>query len=284
MKYSIIYLALLFLFSCRNGDNNIGSIPSDSANLFVKSNDSIEDKDPPNDPEDGYYPNPDEVVFPLDFELKTYYIEPGTYHDTDELSKIKRKGQWLGCFKNASGEIELKSVQVNFKRVFDEMMDVDKRKPSGIEPIISEAVNCEFVINSIGGMKPKMIVSLIPDYNEFQLGDLATIKSENATYKVYTTGQKVIENEQEGIREFKLFLTEISKNGEKKNQLLIQVPTFGEYGPPVIRVVLAAYLDEDSIPDFIISNENSTYVYLSSFASESQIVKVVGSDVLPSGC
>jgi hypothetical protein len=34
----------------------------------------------------------------------------------------------------------------------------------------------------------------------------------------------------------------------------------------------------------ILNNESGTYVYLSKFASESEIVRVVGSEVLPSGC
>ena len=85
-------------------------------------------------------------------------------------------------------------------------------------------------------------------------------------------------------RRSNIFVESKDKNGEKKTQLLMQVPTFGNYGPPSIRIVLSSYLDDDAIPDFILSNESATYVYLSKFAADNEIVKVVGSTILPSGC
>jgi hypothetical protein len=285
MKKSIVLLSLLSLFSCRNGESNLGSSAGGAVNEDMNKESQTENNDPPDDYAEGIFPNPDEEFFPLEFELKTYYIEPtGGYHDTDELPKIKQKNEWLGFYKNDAGEIELKAVKMTFKRVFDDMVDSDKKRPTGIEPVPSDPINCEFVLNPIGGMKPKKLVSLVPDAESFLPGEQKTIKSNDVVYRIYATGEKVMENDQEGIRNYMLFVESKDKNGVKKTQLLMHVPTFGEYGPPSIRIALASYLDDDSIPDFILSNESGTYVYLSKFASESEIVRVVGSDVLPSGC
>ncbi len=284
MKKPFLFLVFILLFSCENNESKNssgGEVAAVEKTIKVKSENT---SDPPDDNAEGVFPSSDEEVFPLEFDVKTYFIEPGTYHATDELPKIKKKENWVAFYKNEAGEMELKAVKISFKRVFDELMDTDKRNPTGIEPIISNAENCEFVLNPIGGMKPKKLVPLIPNQKDFQPGDLVTIKSDNTVYKVYATGQKVMENDQEGIREFKLFVTEISKNGEKKNQLLMQVPTFGKHTPPFIRLVLAAYLDDDTIPDFILSDENTTYIYLSKYADSTEIVKIVGSTILPSGC
>jgi hypothetical protein len=139
-------------------------------------------------------------------------------------------------------------------------------------------------LNPIGGMKPKKLVSLIPEVERFIPGEQKIIKSNDVIYRIYATGDKVIENDQEGIRNYQLFVESKDKNGEKKTQLLMHVPTFGNYGPPSIRIVLSSYLDDDAIPDFILSNESATYVYLSKFAADNEIVKVVGSTILPSGC
>lgn len=285
MKKSIVLLSLLVLFSCRNGESNLGSSAGGAVNEDMNKESQVENNDPPDDYAEGVFPNPDEEIFPIEFELKTYYIEPsGAYHDTDELPKIKQKEEWLGFYKNDDGEMELKAVKMTFKRVFDDMVDSDKKRPTGIEPIPSDAINCEFVLNPIGGMKSKKLVSLVPNAESFLPGEQKTIKSNDIVYRIYATGEKVMENDQEGIRNYQLFVESKDKSGEKKTQLLMQVPTFGEYGPPTIRIVLASYLDDDAIPDFILSNESGTYVYLSKFASESEIVRVVGSDVLPSGC
>jgi hypothetical protein len=285
MKKSVILVLLLVLFSCRNGESNLGSSAGGAVNEDMNKESQTENNDPPDDYAEGVFPNPDEEFFPVEFELKTYYIEPtGGYHDTDELPKIKQKDEWLGFYKNDAGEMEFKPVKMTFKRIFDDLVDSDKKRPTGIEPVPSDAVNCEFVLNPIGGMKPKKLVSLVPDAESFLPGEQKTIKSNDVVYRIYATGEKVMENDQEGIRNYMLFVESKDKNGGKKTQLLMQVPTFGEYGPPSIRIVLASYLDDDSIPDFILSNESGTYVYLSKFASESEIVRVVGSDVLPSGC
>jgi len=283
-KLSFVFL-LLALFSCGNEDKKAKPANNGAVKSENKKKTQTENNDPPDDYAEGIFPNSDEEVFPTEFELKTYLIEiAGAYHDTDELPKIKQKDEWLGCYKNDAGEMELKTVKMTFKRVFDEMMDSDKKRPTGIEPIPSDAVNCEFVLNPIGGMKPKKLVSLIPEVERFIPGEQKIIKSNDVVYRIYATGDKVIENDQEGIRNYQLFVESKDKNGEKKTQLLMQVPTFGNYGPPSIRIVLSSYLDDDSIPDFILSNESATYVYLSKFAADNEIVKVVGSTILPSGC
>lgn len=285
MKKPFLSVLLILLFSCGNNESKNSSDGEAVAVEKTKKVESESTSDPPDDYAEGVFPNPDEDFFPIEFELKTYYIEPsGAYHDTDELPKIKQKEEWLGFYKNDVGEMELKPVKMTFKRVFDDMVDSDKKRPTGIEPVPSDAVNCEFVLNPIGGMKPKKLISLIPDAESFLPGEQKTIKSNDVVYRIYATGEKVMENDQEGIRNYQLFVESKDKNGEKKTQLLMQVPTFGEYGPPSIRIVLASYLDDDAIPDFILTNESGTYVYLSKFASESEIVRVVGSDVLPSGC
>jgi hypothetical protein len=285
MKKPFLFLVLIFLFSCGNNESKNSSEGEAAAVEKTKKVESENTSDPLDDYAEGVFPNPDEEAFPMEFELKTYYIEPtGGYHDTDELPKIKQKNEWLGFYKNDAGEMELKAVKMTFKRVFDDLVDSDKKRPTGIEPVPSDAVNCEFVLNPIGGMKPKKLVSLVPDAESFLPGEQKTIKSNDVVYRIYATGEKVMENDQEGIRNYMLFVESKDKNGAKKTQLLMQVPTFGKYGPPSIRIVLASYLDDDSIPDFILSNNSGTYVYLSKFASESEIVRVVGSDVLPSGC
>ncbi len=285
IKKTTLFLIFLIFFSCRNGESNLGSSAGGAVSEDMNKESQVENNDPPDDYAEGVFPNPDEEIFPTEFELKTYYIVPsGAYHDTDELPKIKQKEEWLGFYKNDAGELELKAVKMIFKRVFDEMMDSDKKRPTGIEPIPSDAVNCEFVLNPIGGMKPKKLVSLVNEADSFLPGEQKIIKSNDVVYRIYATGVKVIENDQEGIRNYQLFVESKDKNGMKKTQLLMQVPTFGKDGLPSIRIVLASYLDDDSIPDFILENENDTYIYLSKFASESEIVKVVGSDVLPSGC
>ena len=283
-KLSFVFL-LLALFSCGNEDKKAKPATNGAVKSENKKKTQTENNDPPDDYAEGIFPNSDEEVFPTEFELKTYLIEiAGAYHDTDELPKIKQKDEWLGCYKNDAGEMELKTVKMTFKRVFDEMMDSDKKRPTGIEPIPSDAVNCEFVLNPIGGMKPKKLVSLIPEVERFIPGEQKIIKSNDVIYRIYATGDKVIENDQEGVRNYQLFVESKDKNGEKKTQLLMQVPTFGNYGPPSIRIVLSSYLDDDAIPDFILSNESATYVYLSKFAADNEIVKVVGSTILPSGC
>lgn len=285
MKKPFLFLVLIFLFSCGNNDSKNSSEGGAVAVEKTKKVESENSSDPPDDYAEGVFPNLDEEVFPVEFELKTYYIEPSSaYHDTDELPKIKQKEEWLGFYKNDDGEMELKTVKMTFKRVFDDMVDSDKKRPTGIEPIPSDAVNCEFVLNPIGGMKPKKLVSLLPNTESFLPFGQKTIKSNEVVYRIYATGDKVMENDQEGIRNYQLFVESKDKNGVKKTQLLMQVPTFGKDGPPSIRIVIASYLDDDSIPDFILTNESRTYVYLSKFASESEIVRVVGSDVLPSGC
>jgi len=285
MKNSIVLLSLLALFSCRNGESNLGSSAGGAVNENMIKESQAENNDPPDDYAEGIFPNPDDEIFPTEFEIKTYYIHAaGSYHDTDELPKIKQKEEWLGCYKNDAGEMELKAVKMTFKRVFDEMMDSDKKRPTGIEPIPSDPVNCEFVLNPIGGMKPKKLVSLVPEASQFFPGEQKTIKSNDVVYRIYATGKKVVEEDLEGIRKYQLFVESMDKNGVKKTQLLMQVPTFGEYGPPTIRIVLASYLDDDTIPDFILSNESETYVFLSKFASESEILRVVGADVLYGGC
>lgn len=285
MKKPFLFLVLIFLFSCGNNESKNSSEDGAVAVEKTKKVESENSSDPPDDYAEGVFPNLDEEVFPVGFELKTYYIEPSSaYHDTDELPKIKQKEEWLGFYKNDAGEMELKTVKMTFKRVFDDMVDSDKKRPTGIEPIPSDAVNCEFVLNPIGGMKPKKLVSLLPNTESFLPFGQKTIKSNEVVYRIYATGDKVMENDQEGIRNYQLFVESKDKNGVKKTQLLMQVPTFGKDGPPSIRIVIASYLDDDSIPDFILTNESRTYVYLSKFASESEIVRVVGSDVLPSGC
>jgi len=285
MKRTFLFLVLILLFSCGNNESKNSSKGEEAAVEKTKKVESENTSDPPDDYAEGVFPNPDEEVFPMEFELKTYYIEPtGGYHDTNELPKIKQKNEWLGFYKNDAGEMELKAVKMTFKRVFDSMMDSDKKRPTGIEPIPSDADNCEFVLNPIGGMKPKKLVFLIPEVERFIPGEQKIIKSNDVIYRIYATGDKVIENDQEGVRKYQLFVESKDKNGEKKTQLLMQVPTFGNYGPPSIRIVLSSYLDDDSIPDFILSNESATYVYLSKFAAENEIVKVVGSTILPSGC
>lgn len=285
MKKPFLFLVLIFLFSCGNNESKNSSEGGAVAVEKTKKVESENSSDPPDDYAEGVFPNLDEEVFPVEFELKTYYIEPSSaYHDTDELPKIKQKEEWLGFYKNDDGEMELKTVKMSFKRVFDDMVDSDKKRPTGIEPIPSDAVNCEFVLNPIGGMKPKKLVSLLPNTESFLPFGQKTIKSNEVVYRIYATGDKVMENDQEGIRNYQLFVESKDKNGVKKTQLLMQVPTFGKDGPPSIRIVIASYLDDDSIPDFILTNESRTYVYLSKFASESEIVRVVGSDVLPSGC
>lgn len=285
MKKPFLFLVLIFLFSCGNNESKNSSEGGAVAVEKTKKVESENSSDPPDDYAEGVFPNLDEEVFPVEFELKTYYIEPSSaYHDTDELPKIKQKEEWLGFYKNDDGEMELKTVKMTFKRVFDDMVDSDKKRPTGIEPIPSDAVNCEFVLNPIGGMKPKKLVSLLPNTESFLPFGQKTIKSNEVVYRIYATGDKVMENDQEGIRNYQLFVESKDKNGVKKTQLLMQVPTFGKDGPPSIRIVIASYLDDDSIPDFILTNESRTYVYLSKFASESEIVRVVGSDVLPSGC
>lgn len=285
IKKTTLFLIFLIFFSCRNGESNLGSSAGGAVSEDMNKESQVENNDPPDDYAEGIFPNQDEEVFPYEFELKTYYIElSGAYHDTDELPKIKQKEEWLGFYKNYAGELELKAVKMTFKRVFDDMVDSDKKRPTGIEPIPSDAINCEFVLNPIGGMKPKKLVSLVPDTENFLPGEQKTIKTNDVVYRIYATGDKVMENDQEGIRNYQLFVESKDKNGMKKTQLLMQVPTFGKDGLPSIRIVLASYLDDDSIPDFILENENDTYIYLSKFASESEIVKVVGSDVLPSGC
>ena len=241
MKKSIVFLSLLALFSCRNGESNLGSSAGGAVNEDMNKESQAKNNDPPDDYAEGVFPNPDEEFFPVEFELKTYYIEPfGAYHDTDELPKIKQKEEWLGFYKNDAGEMELKAVKMTFKRVFDDMVDSDKKRPTGIEPIPSDAINCEFVLNPIGGMKPKKLVSLLPDAESFLPGEQKTIKSNDVVYRIYATGYKVMENDQEGIRNYQLFVESKDKNGEKKTQLLMQSPTFGEYGPPSIRIVLAS--------------------------------------------
>lgn len=285
MKKPFLFLVLIFLFSCGNNENKNSSEDGAVAVEKTKKVESENSSDPPDDYAEDVFPNLDEEVFPVEFELKTYYIEPSSaYHDTDELPKIKQKEEWLGFYKNDAGEMELKTVKMTFKRVFDDMVDSDKKRPTGIEPIPSDDVNCEFVLNPIGGMKPKKLVSLLPNTESFLPFGQKTIKSNEVVYRIYATGDKVMENDQEGIRNYQLFVESKDKNGVKKTQLLMQVPTFGKDGPPSIRIVIASYLDDDSIPDFILTNESRTYVYLSKFASESEIVRVVGSDVLPSGC
>ena len=285
IKKTTLFLIFLIFFSCRNGESNLGSSAGGAVSEDMNKESQVENNDPPDDYAEGVFPNLDEEIFPTEFELKTYYIVPsGAYHVTDELPKIKQKEEWLGFYKNDAGELELKAVKMIFKRVFDEMMDSDKKRPTGIEPIPSDADNCEFVLNPIGGMKPKKLVSLVNEADSFLPGEQKIIKSNDVVYRIYATGVKVIENDQEGIRNYQLFVESKDKNGMKKTQLLMQVPTFGKDGLPSIRIVLASYLDDDSIPDFILENENDTYIYLSKFASESEIVKVVGSDVLPSGC
>jgi len=285
IKKTTLFLIFLIFFSCRNEESNHESSSGKEINKETKKESQTENNDPPDDYAEGVFPNTDDEFFPKEFEMKTYYIEPsGAYHDTEELPKIKQKEEWIGVYKNEEGELELKTVKMTFKRVFDEMMDSDKKRPTGIEPIPSDDVNCEFVLNPIGGMKPKKLVSLVPDTESFLPGEQKTIKSNDVVYRIYATGDKVIENDQEGIRNYQLFVESKDKNGAKKTQLLMQVPTFGKDGLPSIRIVIASYLDDDSIPDFILENENDTYIYLSKFASESEIVRVVGSDVLPSGC
>ena len=285
IKKTTLFLIFLIFFSCRNGESNLGSSAGGAVSEDMNKESQVENNDPPDDYAEGVFPNPDEEIFPTEFELKTYYIVPsGAYHDTDELPKIKQKEEWLGFYKNDAGELELKAVKMIFKRVFDEMMDSDKKRPTGIEPIPSDADNCEFVLNPIGGMKPKKLVSLVNEADSFLPGEQKIIKSNDVVYRIYATGVKVIENDQEGIRNYQLFVESKDKNGMKKTQLLMQVPTFGKDGLPSIRIVLASYVDDDSIPDFSLENENDTYIYLSKFASESEIVKIVGSDVLPSGC
>ncbi|MBU3660865.1 MAG: hypothetical protein FGM14_13395 [Flavobacteriales bacterium] len=284
-KKTLFFMLLLVLFSCGQGESNLGPAAGGAVNEQSNLAQETENNDPPDDEAEGIFPNQDEVVFPAEFEIKTYYISiAGSYHNTDELTKIKQKKEWIGCYKNDVGEMELKAVKMTFKRVFDEMMDSDKKRPTGIEPVPSDAVDCAFVMNPIGGMKPKKIVSLLPEDSEFLPGEQKIIKSNDVVYRIYATGERIMENDQEGIRNYKLFITSKDKNGLEKTQLLMQVPTFGEYDLPSIRIALASYLDDDAIPDFILSNESQTLIYLSKFASENEIVHIVGSDVLYSGC
>jgi len=284
MKRIFLVVSCLCFISCSEQEKQ--SIKSGIATSFEEKKEQVKKK---NSPDVGinevFSPNPDEESFPLEIDVKSYFIEIGsTYHDTDELPQIQRKEKWLGFYKNEDGSTELKETEVNFKRVFDGMFDKPKENVTGIKPVPSNANNCQFVVNPIGGMVAKKLISFIPDNTIFFPGDEVVFSAENIEYRLFATGEKITENDREGIRNFRLFIEVNEIDGGKITQLLMKVPTFGKDELQTISLVLSTFLDADDKPDFIIRNSGNSYIFLSTFAGENEIVKPIGNSVLYSGC
>ena len=286
MKKVILNLGIVsLLYACSSDKTNGTKEDNNSEATAVELNKEDVAEDPQDDYSEGVF-NEDETTFPSDFEIESYLITPaaGGYHESDELKKLKAKSKWIGLYKNDKGELTLKASQVQFKKVYDPFSDNEKGPFTGIEPIVSPGENCEMAFNPIYGISPKNLDLFVP-YNKEMGPDESIEFTHNGTkFWLSTSGTKVNENGQEGIRDFKLYLDWTNHAGRKMSQLLLQLPTYDEYEIQRITVQVCGLIDDDQIPDLIVRNNYQSYLYLSNTTVSNGLLKCVGTEVLFGGC
>jgi hypothetical protein len=138
------------------------------------------------------------------------------------------------------------------------------------------------LLNPIGGMKEQKLLSFQTKEKIMFAGDEINFKHKETNYQVYCTGIQKSEDETAEIKDYKVLIS--SDKYAHIPQLLMQVPSSNEYTPNRISVYLIALIDNDNVPDLILKNGESFFLYLSTQAKDGEIVTPVGREVLYGGC
>jgi hypothetical protein len=283
LPFLVLILISAFIFSC----NSNNSLEDEGAEAFStsktdssKNEEPTVNQDPPDDYAEGDFEE-DQPYYPSDFENKSILIVPNMEFHGDGREEIEAKKEWMGLFKTKSG-FYLKNVKATIQTVYDPISDNEKGPFTGVKFVPSINNSCELLLNPIGGMKEQKLLSFQSKEKTMFAGDKINFKCNEINYQVYCTGIQKSKDESVEIKDYKLLIS--SDKYAHAQQLLMQVPPTYEYGPNRISVYLIALIDNDNVPDVILKNGESFFLYLSTSANEGDIVAPVGREVLYGGC
>lgn len=278
----LIFFLSVLISSCYSNHSGEGegaavsSTKEDSLNTEKK----IENDHSQDDSSTGYNLE-DQAYYPSDFDKKSILIVPNMEFHGDGREDIEAKKEWMGLFKTKSG-FYLKNVKATIQTVYDPVLDNEEGPFTGVKVVPSINNSCELLLNPIGGMKEQKLLSFQSKEKTMFAGDKINFKCNEINYQVYCTGIQKSKDESAEIKDYKLLIS--SDKYANAPQLLMQVPPTYEYGPNRISVYLIALIDNDNVPDLILKNGESFFLYLSTSANEGEIVAPVGREVLFGGC
>jgi hypothetical protein len=223
----------------------------------------------------------DQTFYPYDFENKSILVVPNAEFHGDGREAVESKKEWMGLFKTKSG-FYLKNVKASIQTVYDPISDNEDGPFTGLKIVPSIKNSCELLLNPIGGMKEQKLLSFQTKEKIMFAGDKINFKYNETNYQVYCTGSQKSKGETAEINDYKLMISD--DKYAHAPQLLMQVQPSNEYTPNRISVYLIALIDNDNVPDLILKNGDSFFLYLSTQANEGEIVTPVGREVLYGGC
>ncbi len=279
MKYAYLFLFIITISSCKTGnaeksaDNSNTTIASkavvwdSSSAFFIDSTIQLNQLDTLQTP---HYRN-DKHGFIGKLLLS------GQYHG-DEITEEMKAAKWYKLFLK-SNEYHIEQSIIEFKKVFDPIVDDDSTKPTGIK-VPGEIGEYVYMAN-IEGLDTGVVESVKLDTNIIVPGHSLYFEMDNASYRLYASAYYW---QQEGrkdigqIANYKVYL-ERDIRGAKTKQLILARPFYdGMYLLGEVKFV--GDIDGDKKPDFVIDTSNhyngtTPTLYLSSYADKDQLVKAI---------
>jgi hypothetical protein len=222
------------------------------------------------------------VVFPQKADLPLFLLSTGVYHNEEVAPDDVNKG-WFGLFLDR-GNYYLAPTSISINKAFDAVLDDDENNSSTWTGWSVSTVNIDTSLVLIGGFpklkEGKVQAVTLEEYTQAPAPNKnMTFVFDGTTYKFSAEGDVVPAeyNPQEYIvKNYKLYL-QGNKNGKEINQLLGSASFFEDN---TFEVLFIGDIDGDNIPDLLL---NTSYhynlyrptLYLSSFANENELVKVV---------
>jgi hypothetical protein len=218
------------------------------------------------------------------------------FRDEDDLEAAFLQETWLGIFKTKQNWY-LNPVKPQVETVFDGIVDdIENDTANWSGKIMTTAKNCIFTLKR-GALSPKKLKVLYASktntryHDEKSIllpGDTLQFEVNGIHYWLFAKG-KLLPKE-EGLDEqrfgnYGLYLLTDDPHQAQQLQLLRSVDPTYEYGPNLMECLFVGLLDNDEVPDFILSsNFDNRILYLSGEAKEQRIVEPVFVEPMTGGC
>jgi hypothetical protein len=230
------------------------------------------------------------------------YLETGIFgaeayfRDEDDLEAVFLQETWLGIFKTKHNWY-INPVKPQVETVFDGIVDDNENDTANWSgKIMTTAKNCIFTLKR-GALSPKKLKVLYASKTNSRFNDEKSILLPGDTlqfevngihYWLFAKGKLLPKEEgldDQRFANYGLYLQTNDPHQAQQLQLLRSADPTYEYGPNLMECLFVGLLDNDEVPDFILSsNFDNRILYLSGEAKEQRIVEPVYVEPMTGGC